>query len=146
MDLSLLVTTLTRILDQAIKEWIDTHSRCISSILVPSRIAWMYHRYLINLHQLFCQISCFCLTVRMSQKSYKILKFLSPGNILYINTPFFDRYASLIVFLYHRILVQNMEEFKDQVHSVIWHIISKFQKEMSTKSKVVSTQLKVMRS
>lgn len=32
-----------------------------------------------------------------------------------------------------------MEEFKDQVRSVTWHIPSSFQKEMSTKSKVVST-------
>ena len=31
-----------------------------------------------------------------------------------------------------------MEEFKDQVHSVTWHIPSSFQKEISTKSKVVS--------
>ena len=36
-------------------------------------------------------------------------------------------------------LVQNIKEFKDQVPSVTWHIPSAFQKEMSTKSKVVST-------
>ena len=138
MDLSLLVTTLTRILDQAIKGRIDAHNHCISSILVLSRIVWMYHPYLISPHQLFCRFSCFCSTLRMSLKFYKILKFLSPGIFIHTCT-----YIPLYVckpncFLYHRILVQNMEEFKDQAHRVIWHIVSKFQKEMSTKSKVVS--------
>lgn len=42
------------------------------------------------------------------------------------------------IFYVCRILVENMERFKKEVQNVTWHIPSKFQKEMATKSVVVS--------
>ena len=34
----------------------------------------------------------------------------------------------------YRILVQHMKEFEDRSSDVVWHIPSKFSREMSTKS------------
>ena len=39
----------------------------------------------------------------------------------------------------YRILVQHMKEFEDRSSDIVWHIPSKFSREMSTKSDVVST-------
>lgn len=40
--------------------------------------------------------------------------------------------------LFYRILVKHLDQFKDQASGVSWHIPSKFVKEMSAKSAVVS--------
>ena len=38
----------------------------------------------------------------------------------------------------HRIIVQQMDQFKPQAKEIIWHIPSKYSREMVSKSNVVS--------
>lgn len=38
----------------------------------------------------------------------------------------------------YRVIVQHMDEFQGQAKQVVWHIPSKYAKEMATKTEVVT--------
>ena len=64
------------------------------------------------------------------QSSHNV-KMLILSFIIYSNVTF------ILTFIF-RIVVQHLDEFKNNASEVTWHIPSKFTKEMSMKSEVVS--------